>query len=129
MPFTLDHKSHLKLAMKIQLFTIAVLALATSTVSAFSCPADPTHTIGETCISTMLEAANCNCWAYASTASANCWGKCQLAGKYRSNCINGCNTQMTAAQAKCDRTYDNYKKNGGGLDWINKMGVKKGNLC
>ncbi|KAG0285212.1 hypothetical protein BGZ97_007890 [Linnemannia gamsii] len=115
--------------MKIQLFTIAALALATSTVSAFSCPTDPTHTIGETCMSTMLDAARCNCWAYASAGSGNCWGKCQLAGKYRSNCIRGCSDQMTKEQDKCDRIYDDYKTNGGGLDWAVKMGLKTGKWC
>ncbi|KAG0284344.1 hypothetical protein BGZ96_011279 [Linnemannia gamsii] len=115
--------------MKIQFLTIATVALAASTVSAFSCPNDPTHTIGETCLSTLLEAANCNCYAYASVGSGNCWGKCQLAGKYKSNCIRGCSTQMTAEQGKCERIYQGFKKNGGGLDWAAKMGVKKGNLC
>ncbi|KAG0291228.1 hypothetical protein BGZ97_005956 [Linnemannia gamsii] len=115
--------------MKIQLLTIAAISLTTSTVSAFSCPSNPTHTISETCWSTLLEAANCNCKAYASVASGNCWGSCQLAGKYRSNCITGCANELSAEKKECQRIYDDFKQNEGGLDWVVEMGVKSAGLC
>ncbi|KAG0298796.1 hypothetical protein BGZ97_003958 [Linnemannia gamsii] len=115
--------------MKIQFLTIAAITLATSTVSAFSCPSNPTHTIGKTCVSTLLEAAKCNCKAYASAASGNCWGKCQIAGRYKANCVRGCASELTADKNQCQRTYDNFKKNGGGLEWIVEMGVKTGLWC
>jgi len=77
----------------------------------------------------MLEAANCNCYAFASIGSANCWGKCQLAGKALPICVRGCAKDLTAEKNECKRTYQNYKQNGGGLDWVVEMGVKTGKLC
>ncbi|KAG0282564.1 hypothetical protein BGZ97_008939 [Linnemannia gamsii] len=116
--------------MKIQFLTIAALALATSTVSAFSCPRDPIETIETACLSNLLDAALCNCNAFANIASGNCWDKCDIASsQYKQVCQNGCVNRLGKDTDACRRKYDNYKNNGGGIEWAAQMQVKKGGWC
>jgi hypothetical protein len=110
--------------MKIQFITIATLAWAASTVSAFSCPRNPLERVSKACMSWALDAANCNCKSVAITTNANCTGKCRvIGGKYSQRCMDGCFALLAKNEDKCDAKLEDFRTNGGGLDWLVEMGV------
>ncbi|KAG0283474.1 hypothetical protein BGZ97_008538 [Linnemannia gamsii] len=112
--------------MKIQFLTIAALALATSTVSAYECKG--LQIAKRVCMEDMFEAAHCNCIAYEKIEIGSCYHKCSSTNPHNS-CITGCGSLLSKGLDACRKKYDYYKENGGGIHWIAEMGVEKAEWC
>ncbi|KAG0038445.1 hypothetical protein BGZ82_000199 [Podila clonocystis] len=110
---------------------LIVLAMIASTVSAYDCPRIPTDMVpDQPCLSVMLDAAKCNCRAFASQAGGNCYLHCGSSGGRKfTRCHDGCASDLGKEWDQCSATYNKYKEEGGGLDWAVEMGIESARMC